>query len=77
MQRGLSLALAHIAGQRLVLGARYTSTVIVQVSKLLQAKGAILENTLHMLKAFQGLLCLDAELQPWPGCIDQLLVQLA
>ena len=77
MQRGLSLALAHIAGQRLVLGARYTSTVIVRVTKPLQVKGAVLENALYLLKALQGLLCLRAERPPGPGGIDQLLVQLA
>lgn len=52
------------------------STVIVQGTKLLQQQGAVLENALHLLKALPGLLCLGAELQPWPGGIEQLLVQL-
>ena len=77
MHRASSLGLAPIAGQRWVLGARCTSTVIAPVTKLLQVKGAVLENALHLLKTLPGLLGLDVEFHPWPGRIDQLLVQLA
>ena len=77
VHRASSLGLARLAGQGLVLGARGMGQVIVHVGKLSQVKGAVLDHALRLLKALPGLLCLEVERPPGPGCIGQLLVQLA
>jgi len=76
MHRAPSLGLARIAGHGLALRRRYVRAVIVRVAKLLHQKGAALKNALHLLKALPGLLCFNAKIQPWPGSIKQLVVQL-
>ena len=59
------------------MGARCMGQVIVHVRNLSQVKGTVLDHALHLLKALPGLLGLDVELPAGPGCIGQLLMQLA